>query len=113
MKRVLRFLTLAGAVAGAVWYARQRGQAFPSEGAWESRPPELKAVPDPAPSSVSSADDLTRIKGIGPVSAKKLTDIGITTFAELAAADPAAVAARFDSRANVADWITQAKQLES
>ncbi len=113
MKRVLRFLTLAGAVAGAVWYARQKGQPLPSEGARESRPPELKAVPDPAPSSVSSADDLTRIKGIGPVSTKKLADIGITTFAELAAADPATVAARFDSRANVADWIAQAKQLKS
>ena len=113
MKRVLRFLTLAGAVAGAVWYARQKGQPVPSEGAWEGQPLELKAVPDPAPSSVSTVDDLTRIKGIGPVSSKKLTDIGITTFAELAAADPATVAAQFDSRANVADWIAQAKQLKS
>ncbi len=113
MKRLLRFLTLAGAVAGAVWYARQKGQPVPSEDAREGQPLELKAVPDPAPSSVSPVDDLTRIKGIGPVSAKKLTDFGITTFAALAAADPEAVAARFDSRANVVDWIAQAKQLES
>jgi large subunit ribosomal protein L21 len=113
MKRVLRFLTLAGAVAGAVWYARQKGQPVPSEGAWEGQPSELKAVPDPAVSSESTVDDLTSIKGIGPVSNKKLADIGVTTFAELAAADPATVMARFDSRANVADWIAQAKQLES
>lgn len=113
MKRLLRFLTMAGAVAGAVWYARQQGQPVPSEGEWKARPPELKAVPDPTPPQGSTKpDDLTKIKGIGPVSARELEAIGITTFAELAAADPATVAEQFDSRANVTDWIAQANQLK-
>ena len=113
MKRVLGFLTLAGAVAGAVWYARQQTEPIPAEGDWRGRPPELKAVPDPAVGSSSAADDLTEIKGIGPVSAKELETIGITTFAALATADQAVVAARFDSRANVPDWIAQAQELNS
>jgi predicted flap endonuclease-1-like 5' DNA nuclease len=41
-----------------------------------------KAVTPPVP------DDLTVIKGIGPAVQNKLRALGITTFADLAAADP-------------------------
>jgi predicted flap endonuclease-1-like 5' DNA nuclease len=33
-------------------------------------------------------DDLTQIKGIGPAMQNRLRALGITTFADLAAADP-------------------------
>lgn len=112
MKKVLSLLTLAGAVAGAVWYSRQQAGLAPAQGEWQGRPAELKAVPDAGSSTPSGADDLTKIKGIGPVSAKTLGTIGITTFAALGAADPATIAAQFDSRADVNDWIAQAKQLK-
>lgn len=116
MKRVLRFLTLAGAVAGAVWYARQSSQprSTPAEGEWAARP-ELKAVPDPvAPSAEASAepaavDDLTDIKGIGPKYSQILQEQGITSFSDLAGADPAALSERFDARADVDGWIAQAR----
>lgn len=38
-----------------------------------------------------SGDDFTRIKGIGPGVAKRLTQAGITTYAKLAALSPAQV----------------------
>ncbi|MGI9647434.1 MAG: helix-hairpin-helix domain-containing protein [Acidimicrobiia bacterium] len=111
MKRVLSFLTLAGAVAGAVWYARQSSepQPAPAEGEWAGRP-ELKAVPDPvAPAEPATVDDLTEIKGIGPKYSQQLLDLGITSFGELAGADAAALNESFDARADVEGWIAQAR----
>jgi predicted flap endonuclease-1-like 5' DNA nuclease len=109
MKRVLRLLTLAGAVAGAVWYSRQQSETAtePAGGEWKPRP-TLRAVPDqvqPAP----SADDLTEIKGVGPKYAQQLDELGINTFASLASADPESLTAAFDPRADVKDWIAQAR----
>ncbi len=119
MKRILRLLSLAGAVAGAVWYARQQGEQEPvPSGEWAARP-NLQAVPDPKeaserakpskPTGQSLADDLTEIKGIGPVYARKLGEQGITSFADLAAADPEVLSEILDSRAGIEDWIAQAK----
>ena len=123
MKRVLRLLTLAGAVAGAVWYARQHAepQAAAPTGEWKPRP-QLRAVPDPvgpapaeteaetvAPDQGATPDDLTEIKGIGPKYSSQLNELGITTMAGLAAADPAQLAEQFDPRASVEDWVNEAK----
>ena len=109
MKRIIRLLTLAGAVVGAVWYARQQSasEPTPADGRWEARPP-LRAVPDPAPPS-PAADDLTEIKGIGPVYAEQLASLGIRSFSDLAAADPERLAASFDRRAAVSAWIEEAR----
>ena len=109
MKRVLRLLTLAGAVAGAVWYSRQQTETTtePASGEWKARP-TLRAVPDQAEPAVPSSDDLTEIKGIGPKYRQQLEDLGITSFAALAAADRETLAASFDARADVEDWIAQA-----
>ena len=112
MKRLLSLLTVAGAVAGAVWYARQEAvpESVKTSGEWVPRAP-LKAVPDVAASS--GADDLTEIKGIGPKYAERLADLGITSFETLAAADPEAVSNSLDARARVEDWIAQAKDRTS
>ena len=62
-------------------------------------------------------DDLTRIKGIGPVNAKKLAEHGVTSFAQIAAwteADDVGVVEAylaFDGRIAREDWIGQAKAL--
>ena len=110
MKRVLRLLTLAGAVAGAVWYSRQQTETAtePASGEWKAKP-TLRAVPDRAEPSAESPDDLTEIKGIGPKYSARLNELGISTFASLAAADPETLAADFDPRADVGDWIAQAQ----
>ncbi len=112
MKRVLRLLTLAGAVAGAVWYSRQQSeqQTVPTTGGgeWVAKP-GLKAVPDvPRRPTETTGDDLTDIKGVGPKYAQQLSELGIATFADLAQADLETLAAVFDARANVKDWIAQA-----
>lgn len=121
MKRVLRFLTLAGAVAGAVWYARQSSepQPTPAEGEWAARP-DLKAVPDPveqraapareAAADGMTADDLTDIKGIGPKYSQQLGELGITSFGDLAGADLAQLSESFEARADVEGWVAQARE---
>jgi predicted flap endonuclease-1-like 5' DNA nuclease len=115
MKRVLRLLTLAGAVAGAVWYSRQQSETVTESagGEWKARP-KLQAVPDqavsaPAPAPQASEDDLTEIKGVGPKYSQQLKELGISSFASLAAADPEALSTEFEARADVADWISQAR----
>ncbi|MCB9005164.1 MAG: wax ester/triacylglycerol synthase family O-acyltransferase [Ardenticatenaceae bacterium] len=72
--------------------------------------------PQPAP---TPADDLTRIKGIGPKTAVLLQSHGITTFAQLAAAnenDLRALLADGNGRfqhINPSDWPSQAKTLSN
>ncbi|GAB4527822.1 MAG: hypothetical protein Kow0063_03460 [Anaerolineae bacterium] len=58
-------------------------------------------------------DDLTVIKGIGPVYQWKLRDAGFNTYRQLAAADPAQLRRMLDiknwQRVNVESWIEQAR----
>jgi predicted flap endonuclease-1-like 5' DNA nuclease len=60
-------------------------------------------------------DDLTRITGIGPVAARALNDIGIWTFAQLAAESEESLVRRLPSRVGTRvgrdKWIEQAKKL--
>lgn len=62
---------------------------------------------------VQTGDDLTEIEGIGPVYAARLREGGIGSFAELAAADEATLAALIAApawrRVNYGDWIAQAQ----
>jgi predicted flap endonuclease-1-like 5' DNA nuclease len=58
---------------------------------------------------IATADDLRRIKGIGPVYAGRLGDLGVDTFSGLIAADSEQLAADLDvSVASVVEWKTQA-----
>jgi predicted flap endonuclease-1-like 5' DNA nuclease len=58
-------------------------------------------------------DDLTVVKGIGPVYQWKLRDAGVNTYAQLAAADPAQLRRMLDvkewQRVDVESWIAQAR----
>ena len=58
-------------------------------------------------------DDLTVIKGIGPVYQWKLRDAGVNTYQQLIAADPAQLRRMLDikewQRTDVASWIEQAR----
>ncbi len=58
---------------------------------------------------MSSDDDLTAIKGIGPVYAARLDEAGVTSFRALAESDATALAGRLGiSVDSVAAWIDQA-----
>lgn len=69
------------------------------------------------PSPATSGDDLTRIKGIGPKVQKLLRELGITTFAQIAAWDDAEVdridarLGSFSGRIRRDDWRAQAALL--
>jgi predicted flap endonuclease-1-like 5' DNA nuclease len=58
-------------------------------------------------------DDMTVVKGIGPVYQWKLRDAGVNTYAQLAAADPDQLRRMLDikdwQRADVESWIEQAR----
>ncbi len=123
MKRFIRRLLFLGAVAGVVWWVRDRivpppqlpvgsppqfRPAAPSSaGPAATMPPPQTEVPTP-----SGGDDLARVKGIGPVYRSRLEAEGITSFAALAAADPDVVAAAIDvAQSRVEDWQEQARSL--
>lgn len=70
----------------------------------------------PKAKKADAADDLTQISGVGPVIVKKLHDLGVTTFAQIAewtAEDVAAMDEKlnFKGRIDRDDWIKQATEL--
>ncbi len=80
---------------------------------------EVKAEEAPAPkaeTAAASADDLTKLKGVGPAYAKKLNEAGITSFAQIAALTAEGVA-ELEEKLNASGrverdgWIEQAKEL--
>ena len=101
-----QFLRVGGVVIGlgaAVWALRDK--LLPAPEIPDGPPPRFRTVP---PSPVA-ADDLTEVKGVGPVYAQRLVDAGITSFAMLADADVAAVAGSAKvSESQAASWIGQA-----
>lgn len=80
----------------------------------ETAPEPSEPTPPPTPAAEASGD-LKGIKGIGPAMQKRLASQGITTRADLAAADPDKLteALKADraviSRAQVARWIEAAQ----
>lgn len=72
---------------------------------------------DPTVEAEAAADDLTRIKGIGPGLARQLEALGIRTFRQLAALSEAELAAIDAKLASIKgrcfrdDWIGQARAL--
>ena len=77
-----------------------------------------KAAPKkaaPKAKAAAGADDLTRISGVGPVIVKKLHDLDVTTFAQIAAWTPEDIAAmdeklNFKGRIDRDEWLKQAAE---
>lgn len=81
-------------------------------------PPPLQPVAMPATPSPGTAagDDLTRIKGIGKVMQKKLNELGITHFRQLAELSGPEIrkineAIEFPGRVEREHWVQQARDL--
>ncbi|MET0307781.1 MAG: hypothetical protein ABW023_03650 [Sphingomonas sp.] len=84
----------------------------------DASPASLAAeTPAPTPPVQSGADDLTRMKGVGPKLVEKLASLGITSFGQLATMTPAEVEAldaqlgNFQGRIHRDRWIEQARFL--
>ncbi len=118
-----RLLAILIAVAIVAWLVKDRlvpmpetpGEPSPFR---RSAPPTARPAPSAqpaadAPQPAAAEDDLTVINGIGEKLAGRLRDLGITTVAQLAAADAAAVSAQLSgaSEAQVAAWTEQARRL--
>jgi predicted flap endonuclease-1-like 5' DNA nuclease len=68
----------------------------------------------PVPAPTPPADDLTAVRGIGPVYAQRLAGLGITHLDDLASADAERLAEGLEiSPATIADWQDQARELRS
>jgi len=103
IKQVLRFGGVIVGFGAAVWALRDK--LLPAPEIPEGPPPRFRT----GGTEDTATDDLTDVKGIGPVYAERLTTAGMTTFAELAASDPATIAeAAGVSESTATSWIEQA-----
>ncbi len=106
MKEPLKtLLRIAGVVVGlgaAAWALRDR--LLPPPVAPEGPAPAFRTPPTP--------DDLTKVKGIGPVYAERLAAAGMSTFKSMIAAGAEAVGDAAGVSKQTADkWVTSAKTL--
>lgn len=133
MKRFVRILLVVAAWAGITWIFREKLLPLPKPDPnplphfrSQSPPPlqlapplretsdddEPEKAPAPAAAVAVAPDDLTEVKGIGPVYQHRLAEIGIFTFADLAGGDAPSIAEKIDvSEGQVQEWIEQASQL--
>lgn len=128
MKRFVKVLGIIGAIGAIVWAMRDRfiSLTVPKEpeppafrnpppppagtSAAEAPPPQNSA--DVSPTEIGEPDDLTAVKGIGPVFAERLSASGITTFAELAETSEERLAEVLGSRlGNVGAILEDARRL--
>lgn len=78
---------------------------------------EAQAAPAPVTGNAATADDLTRIKGVGPKLAQQLNALGITELSQIAAWDDGdidrvdAQLGRFQGRIRRDNWPEQARLL--
>lgn len=106
------FLVGVGAgVAAVIWMIRERIMKPETVPVTPEDAPAFRVAPAPVPRR-DDADDLSEIKGIGPVYKARLAAAGISRFDELAAtpvARLAEVAEVAESRAE--EWVDQARAL--
>ncbi|MFP4520423.1 MAG: 50S ribosomal protein L21 [Oceanicaulis sp.] len=79
--------------------------------------PKAGAEPAVKTTDTGKADDLTQLTGVGPAFAAKLTEAGVTSFAQVAKWDEAEIE-RLDgeisglkTKAEKGDWVAEAKKL--
>ena len=116
MRKLIKLVGFAVGAGAVAWLMKDRLVPAP-EGPTEE-PPTFRVPPQPAPEPVTPdaeaapADDLSEVKGIGPVYSRRLSEAGITTFAQLASTEPATVAAAAEVSEELAsDWTDQAAVL--
>jgi predicted flap endonuclease-1-like 5' DNA nuclease len=109
IKNLLRAAGIALGVGAAIWAMRDK--LLPAPHVPDEPPPRFRTGPEqPVPAAASN--DLTEIKGIGPVYASRLAAAGIATFAGLGGATPSAVAATAGVSESIAEaWISQASSM--
>ncbi len=101
-KKLFQLVGVVAGIGAAAWAMRAR--MLPSPEIHNEPPPPFRKPP-----ADTTDSDLTEIKGIGPATAKKLGDAGITTATQLAEADAEALAEAVGSSvATVERWVAEA-----
>lgn len=115
MRRLLRLvLWLVGIAAVAAVVARVRRRLSAPIPVGTPGGETASPVAPPPADALDRIDDLAEVRGIGPVYSARLAAAGMPTFAALAAAEPAVVAAAAGvTEERAADWIAQASNLAS
>ena len=115
--------TPAAEMLAGAGIAAAAGAELEVEEAEQKAAPAAPPAPSPAATAAAAAaaatdaDDLTRIKGVGPKLAALLQSLGVTSFAQVAAWDDAEIdridaqLGRFEGRIRRDDWTTQARLL--
>ena len=116
MRKLIKLAGFAVGAGAVAWLMKDR--LVPAPEGPVSEPPTFRVPPQPSPepeetgTDVVPADDLSEVKGIGPVYSRRLSEAGVTTFARLASTEPATVAATAEvSEEQARDWIDQAAAL--
>ena len=110
-KNVIRVAGVVAGLAAAAWALRDR--LLPAPEVHEEPPPKFREPDTGAASEAADTEPiLTDVKGIGPVTADKLTAAGIEDVQTLATADPAGLSDLIGtSETTAAKWIEAAKAI--
>ena len=102
---------VAAAAVAMVWLLKDRILGPETTPVTPEEAPRFRVVPT-AGGTPAAADDLTRVKGIGPAYRARLVEGGVASFAELAAATPERIAEIAQvGPETAADWVKQASAL--
>jgi predicted flap endonuclease-1-like 5' DNA nuclease len=105
-KNLIRISGVIVGLGAAAWALRDR--LLPSPEIHDEEPPRFRDVSQIPPAS----EDLTDIKGIGPVTAEKLNKVGVTSIAEIAEMRPEDLGSSIGASVSSAEkWIESAKML--
>ena len=108
----LGFFVSVGIALGLYWLYRQKREVSPAPLVLARDKSALRKV-ETEPAQPASPDDLEVISGIGPATARRLNEAGITTYAQLAAMTPGELdQISGTGRWDPADWIAEAKKLK-
>jgi predicted flap endonuclease-1-like 5' DNA nuclease len=114
MSRAARIGGVVAGVAAAgvamVWLLKDRILGPETTPVTREHAPRFRVIP--TRSGQTSAEDLSAVKGIGPVYKARLIEAGITTFSALAKTSPARLAELAEvGEETAADWAKQASAL--
>jgi len=116
MRRITKLggylIGIGAGAAAVVWLVKDRLLGPNTVPAGSEDAPAFRVAPDPPSSPTTANDDLSEIKGIGPVYRARLEATGITTFSRLASATAAGIASTAEvPGAKAEEWIRQAGDL--
>jgi predicted flap endonuclease-1-like 5' DNA nuclease len=104
IKKLLRLAGVVSLLVTILWLTREH--LLPTPRVADDPKPHYRSTPPPPP----DPDDLTVIKGIGPVYAARLNEAGVQTYRGLSEIDAGTIADSVGTTPEaVANWIAQAK----